>query len=198
MTIDQKRAAANLRDSELIEKHKNGDAQAFPSLIKFHHDTIFSLCLDFLDSFEDAEDATQEIIITIFNDINSGKYIERQVFEGWLFVTTKHYLLQLKRKRKLNTSDSKKLVKQMMAIPDQEKTEELDTTIITQLLEKLPPENVELLKYRFWDKLSWKKIGELMDIGENSASGQGSKILKKLQKMMGENIFQKNRRIFKV
>ena len=98
MTTEEKNKFENLRDSKLIVRHQNGDVLAFGVLADLHRVELYRYNFRFLHNKEDAEDALQEELIILYNSLNNGKYIEHQVFGGWLKLTAKYYLMNLKGK----------------------------------------------------------------------------------------------------
>ncbi len=58
---------------EEIEALKNGDQQAYKSLVALFSRKVYNLCLSLLHNQEDAEDATQEVFASVFSSINKFK-----------------------------------------------------------------------------------------------------------------------------
>ena len=58
---------------EEIEALKNGDQQAYKSLVDLFSRKVYNLCLSLLHNQEDAEDATQEVFSSVFSSINKFK-----------------------------------------------------------------------------------------------------------------------------
>jgi RNA polymerase sigma-70 factor (ECF subfamily) len=62
-----------LLSQEEIEALKNGDQQAYKSLVDSFSRKVYNLCLSLLHNQEDAEDATQEVFSAVFSSINTFK-----------------------------------------------------------------------------------------------------------------------------
>jgi RNA polymerase sigma factor (sigma-70 family) len=62
-----------LLSQEEIEALKNGDQQAYKSLVALFSRKVYNLCLSLLHNQEDAEDATQEVFASVFSSINKFK-----------------------------------------------------------------------------------------------------------------------------
>lgn len=85
-------------DKELVEKVKRSDDPSFDLLIKRYHDMVYYTCLKILHNKEKAEDATQEIFIKVWKNINSctdGTY-----FVSWLTTIVKNHCIDILRKEK--------------------------------------------------------------------------------------------------
>ena len=181
MTNLEIRIAENLRDSILIEKYRNGDLKAFGILTGFHRVELNYFNYSVLHNREDAEDATQEEFIILYDSLNNGKYIEHQVFGGWLKTAARYYLSHLQRKGKLLTIVINELPDPLINLFDSIDLNEEKLEIVLLAVKVLPERDVKLLNMRYWEKQSWKQIGDTFGITENSASGQHSKILNKLK-----------------
>ena len=199
MTSAEKRVVENLRDSILIVSHRNGDLRAFGKLTDLHRVELNWFNYKILHNHEDAEDATQEIFIICSNSFSNGKYIEHQAFGGWLKKTASYYLSHIQRRGIVLT------VQMEYELPAEliELFEDIDLTEerIEKLMEAvnaLSERDVRLLTMRYWEKMSWREIGEALNIDERAASSQHCKILKKLKNKMLENIFLNNGRTFNI
>lgn len=67
---------------QLIERVQNDDTQAFEELCRLKTPSILFVCNDILHSWEDAEDATQEVLILLKNNIK--KLTTPEAFPTWL------------------------------------------------------------------------------------------------------------------
>jgi DNA-directed RNA polymerase specialized sigma24 family protein len=86
---------------KLVEKILMGDKKALEKLVKDIQENIFNLALRFLWSKEDAEDATQEIILRVIS--NLSKFEGKSKFTTWVYRIAVNHLLNLK-KNKLEQS----------------------------------------------------------------------------------------------
>jgi len=85
-------------DKVLIEKVKRSDEYAFSQLIKRYYNMVYCICMKALHSKEKSEDATQEIFIKVWKNINSctdGAY-----FLSWITTIAKNHCIDILRKEK--------------------------------------------------------------------------------------------------
>ncbi|MEO1049579.1 MAG: RNA polymerase sigma factor [Bacteroidota bacterium] len=61
------------KDDDLVTLLIKGDQAAFKQLVERFQNIVFNTCLNFLTNQEDAEDATQEVFIEVFNAIDQFK-----------------------------------------------------------------------------------------------------------------------------
>jgi RNA polymerase sigma factor (sigma-70 family) len=81
----------------LIIRIRNGDKTALESLIREIQPGIFNLSMRFLSMREDAEDATQEILVKIIT--NLGRFEGKSKFSTWTYRIAVNHLLNIKKSR---------------------------------------------------------------------------------------------------
>src|SRR5688572_4806248 len=81
----------------LIIRIRNGDKTALESLIREIQPGIFNLSMRFLSIREDAEDATQEILVKIIT--NLGRFEGKSKFSTWTYRVAVNHLLNIKKSR---------------------------------------------------------------------------------------------------
>lgn len=81
--------------SVLIDKATSGDKDALETVILSVRDLIFNLSLRMLGTFQDAEDATQDIILKIITRLASFK--KESSFSTWVFRIATNHLINYKK-----------------------------------------------------------------------------------------------------
>jgi|SRR5262245_19738909 len=84
-------------DLELVRRIQNGDREALESLVRHHQDWIYNIALRMVYLPEDAEDATQEILIKLLTKLST--FEGRSSFRTWLYRLVCNHVLNLKRGR---------------------------------------------------------------------------------------------------
>src|SRR5258706_5753092 len=82
---------------ELIREIFKGDKGALEKLIKLNQKDIVNITLRFLSTREDAEDATQEILVKIIT--NLGKFEGKSKFTTWAYRVAVNHLLNIKKSK---------------------------------------------------------------------------------------------------
>ena len=93
-----------INEFEIIQAVQRGDSEAYAELIRLHHAGILRLCLSFLLSLAEAEDAAQEAFLKGFVSLHT--YKEDLSFHAWLSRIASNHCLDLLRKRKRQKTDS--------------------------------------------------------------------------------------------
>ena len=82
---------------QLVNLAASGDRKALEELIASVKDKIYNLSLRYLWHRQNAEDATQEILIKIITNLSS--FEGKSLFSTWCFRIAVNYLLNLKRNK---------------------------------------------------------------------------------------------------
>lgn len=85
----------NERTEELVGRAARGDAKAMEELIKEAADGVFNMSLRMLGGFEDAQDASQEILLKIVSNIADFK--RECAFSTWVFRIAANHLKNYRR-----------------------------------------------------------------------------------------------------
>lgn len=87
----------DVRDRELVEAARAGRSEALEELIRRHQAFLHNLALRMLYAPEDAEDATQEILVKAITKLSS--FEGRSRFRTWLYRIATNHLLNIQRTR---------------------------------------------------------------------------------------------------
>lgn len=82
-------------EDQLIKSCLEGDKKSVEQLIKSIEGLVYNLSLRFLWHKEDAEDATQEILLKVMT--NLGKYQGKSKFNTWVYRLATNYLINQKK-----------------------------------------------------------------------------------------------------
>src|ERR1700760_3978987 len=83
-------------DQSLVLRARSGDHQALEDLVQRHHAWIYNIALRMLHHRQDAEDATQEILIKV---LTRASYEGHSSFRTWLYRIVVNHVLNMKRGR---------------------------------------------------------------------------------------------------
>jgi RNA polymerase sigma factor (sigma-70 family) len=100
MTIDNplaENSPTEYEDQSLITRAGSGDRRALEDLIQRHQGWIYNIAIRMLYHPQDAQDATQEILIKVLTRLSS--FEGRSSFRTWLYRIAVNHLLNMKRGR---------------------------------------------------------------------------------------------------
>ncbi|HEV3110232.1 MAG TPA: RNA polymerase sigma factor [Candidatus Binataceae bacterium] len=91
-------------DQSLVMRARSGDRKALEDLIQRHQGWIYNIAIRMLYHPQDAEDATQEILVKVLTRLSS--FEGRSSFRTWLYRVVVNHLLNIKRGREEEKSIS--------------------------------------------------------------------------------------------
>src|SRR5260370_17456683 len=99
MTIDNPLAdnSADHEDQKLVLRARAGDRKPLEELVQRHQAWIYNIAVRMLYHAQDAEDATQEILIKVLTRLSS--FEGRSSFRTWLYRIVANHVLNTKRGR---------------------------------------------------------------------------------------------------
>lgn len=173
-------------DSEknFIRLLKERDERAFEHFIRKYQNMVFSLALRFLGNYQDAEDVTQEIFITVFKQIESFR--GESAMSTWLYrITMNHcknrvkYLARRRVYKERDTSERVQLQNRssgfMAAMPDEPdqvlEAKETENRIM-EVLADLEEDHKTILLLRELENLSYAEIADIMQLEEGTVKSK--------------------------
>jgi RNA polymerase sigma factor (sigma-70 family) len=90
-------ASGDREDQSLVQRARAGDRDALEALIKRHQGWIYNIAVRMLFHPQDAEDATQEILVKVLTRLSS--FEGRSSFRTWLYRIVVNHVLNMKRGR---------------------------------------------------------------------------------------------------
>src|ERR1700732_4440440 len=90
-------APTDLEDRAFVERARAGDREALEELVRHHQGWIYNIALRMVFYPQDAEDATQEILLKAVTSLSS--FEGRSSFRTWLYRILVNHVLNMKRGR---------------------------------------------------------------------------------------------------
>lgn len=179
-------------DRELVTRYLLGDEKALEILIHRHKERLFTAIIVFTKDRYIAEDLFQELWIKVIEKLKAGKYNERGTFFAWVSRISYRLCIDNYRKQKravknLETTHDFDLVNRLPS--SGETAEEIlfkkgEEQKIKSLLDRLPPEQQEVVMLRHYYDLSFKEIQEMTGHNMNTLVGRMRYALINLRKMI--------------
>ena len=159
----------------------------FGPLYKKYHESIFRYVYQRMDDQEMAYDVTSQVFMKALKHIH--KYEFRGVpFSSWLYRIAKSELYQCFRNKKADryvNIDKVQLVDVIDEL-DQDENEQNKKRLLHSL-GKLKEADMQLLEMRFFEKRSFREIGEILELTENNAKVKSFRALERLKKHFHSN-----------
>ena len=165
--------------------------RGFEPLYNKYYEQIFRYIYQRMDDKELAHDVTSQVFLKAMNNIH--KYEYRGVpFASWLYRIAKSELYQSFRDKKAQRTvnvESMHLF-EMIDDMDEDRTDE-NRNALLQVISKMSEEDVQMIELRFFEKRSFREIGEILDITENNAKVKSHRVIKKMKKLFKEIGYEK-------
>ncbi len=184
----------NLSDNQLIERFRNGDKKALNELLSNYSSNVYSYILMMVKNPDLAKDFLQETFIKVFDSINKGKYTEKGAFFYWVIRIAHNLVIDYYRRNKTFPTVSNDSVEyDLFNSPrfadkniEDEIIEMQTYTDLKSLIEKLPPEQKEVVLFRHYGGLSFKEIAKITNVSINTALGRMRYALINLRKLIAK------------
>ncbi|MEE9374445.1 MAG: sigma-70 family RNA polymerase sigma factor [Saprospiraceae bacterium] len=183
----------SLSDKELINGYLKGNEKAFEVLLTRHKDKIYTSIYLFVKDHDLAEDIFQEVFIKIIDTLRRGKYNHEGKFLQWAMRISYNlcvdYFRRSKRRTKVSPSETFDIFDVLEVKNDNMETtiiKDQTYTAIRNLVDKLPPEQREVVILRHYADMSFKEIASLTRVSINTALGRMRYALINIRKMMEE------------
>jgi len=172
-----------IQEEEYINAAKK-DPKNFEPLYKKYFEQIYRFVYQRLDDKNTANDITQQVFINAL--VNIKKYEHRGLpFSSWLYRVAINELNKWFRSQKadrtinIETAGLENLYEEIEEQPYAEYNEKLKT-----ILTELDPDNLLLVEMRFFEKRSFKEIGDILEITENNAKVRLYRLLDRFKKVL--------------
>lgn len=165
---------------KIIERAKT-DPYYFTPLYKKYYNSIFRYVYKRVDEEDAAYDITSNVFVKALGAIHKFEF--RGVpFSSWLFRIAKSELYQSFRDKKITNTVNIENVKQLSSVEEinEDFTEE-DRRKLLITLSALKENQIQLIEMRYFEKRSFKEIGELTGMTENNAKVKTFRALIKLR-----------------
>ncbi len=169
----------------LIQRCRNGDSDAFASLLELYKKQLFTYLLRRNGNVETAEDLFQETAIKMWKNIK--KYKDKKKFGSWLFSIAHNVSIDEFRKSKVrseinNSIDGVEITDQNQIIKSFETIEEI--SILNNSLSKLSDIQREVFLLRQHGELTFREISELLNQPLNTVLSHMNYAVKKLKRIL--------------
>lgn len=158
-------------DQHYIDATINGDAKAFAVLVDRYKHMVFTLAMKIVKNTEEAEEVSQDVFIKVYQVLQTFKGDSK--FSTWLYKIAYYRSLDYLKKQKRNLRTSSIDADTEYHLPSVENALnglELDERklAIKSAIDKLPEDDAVVITLHYFEELSLKEIGEIMNIEANT------------------------------
>ena len=186
--------ASVLSDRVLLNNYLLGDRSAISELIERHSKRVRNYIGMMVKDDDIADDIFQETFIKAVKVIDEGRYTDSGKFLSWILRIAHNRVLdhfrRQKSSRQVNESEAGYDVIGTLRFAEPTTEDEMVHSEMEQtirdLVELLPEEQREVVRLRYYSKLSFQEIAEQTDVSINTALGRMRYALINLRRMIKE------------
>lgn len=171
-----------LEENDRVEAAKK-DPGKFEPLYNTYYEQIFRYIYQRIEEKETAFDLCSQVFLKAMTNLH--KYQFRGVpFASWLYRIAQNEVYEALRQLKASRviSIENRQVHDVLDEIDSEHDEEV-YNLILRIIPELPEEDIQMIEMRFFEKRSFREIGEILGITENNAKVKGHRTIEKLKKL---------------
>ena len=183
-----------LSDQTLLNSYLQGDQSAISKLIERHSRRVRDYIRMMVKDADLAEDIFQETFIKAVRVIDEGRYTDNGRFLSWVLRIAHNQVIDYFRAQKQNRQVSESNAGYNIlgtlrfaenSIEDRMVSSQIEADI-RALVELLPQEQRDVVRMRYYDRLSFKEIAEQTGVSINTALGRMRYALINMRKMISE------------
>jgi len=182
-----------LSDQELVASYLNGENTSFEMLLERHKSRVFAFIMSKVKNRDIAEDIFQDTFIKVINSLQKGKYNEEGKFLPWMMRISHNLVIDYFRKeskmRNIRPSDEFNIfdiIHDGSRRQDEEMIRKRVHSDLNKLIQYLPEDQMEVLKMRYFEEMSFKQISRITGVSINTALGRMRYALINLRKLAEE------------
>ena len=173
------------KDKEIIREYTTGNSElAATSFVRKYQNFIYATALRYMQSYDDADDAAQEVFIKALNNLE--KFRGDSSMKTWLYRITANVCINMKRKRKIMSlfvsqpENEYFKIKSDDASPHQAFENKEFELNFKQTLAKLPDKQRETFALRYYDNLPYEEISKMLGTSVGGLKANYYQAVKKL------------------
>ena len=181
----------DLRDVQAVRKVLAGDRSAFRELVTRYTDPIYSLAYRMTGSFEDAQEAVQEIFAKVYQKLNS--YDPDRRFFTWVYTVALNHLRSLGRSNKrkgkgevlsLDVGLDRVVSSSTEGSPEGHALRSEAGQLIERALRQLREEHRTVFVLRHMEHLEVREVAEVTGLPENTVKTHDRRAKQKLREII--------------
>ncbi len=184
-----------LSDHALLNNYLSGDRSAISELIERHSQRVRNYIGMMVKDNDIADDIFQETFIKAVKVIDEGRYVDSGKFLSWVLRIAHNRVLDYFRREKASKqiNESEAGYDMIGTMRFSEPTAEDNIVLgeveqtVRNLIDQLPEEQQEVVRLRYYSKLSFQEIAEQTEVSINTALGRMRYALINLRRMIKEN-----------
>lgn len=159
-------------DKDIISAVLQGNKQAYAELVNRYQNFVFTVCLRYTSSREDAEEIAQDIFVKAYRCLSDFRGDSK--FSTWLYTIVNTSCITFLRKKRLQTHslDDEKVFAVADNIDGGMRANQVEqkskVAMVNQAIQLLSPDDAKIITLFYKGEQSLDEIGEIMGIDPNT------------------------------
>lgn len=169
-------------DAELWRRMQERDDDAYAFIYERHVDAMYNYALKLNFHSTDIEDAIHDLFVKLY--MHRGRIHAIRNIKVYLFIALKNMLLNKIGTRKFIPFSADMIHATDHSIEDtiiERELESKNKKLLRQVFQLLTKRQRQVIFYRYYKKLSYKEIADILDINEQSAKNLAQTAIKRLR-----------------
>lgn len=161
-----------MEEKQILIHLKNGDEFIYKFIYDLYVRMVYSVCLRMTGNKEEAEDATQDVFIKVFNSINTFR--EDSKLSTWIYQIAVHVCINKSRRNKvikflsLDFWEGEKEMAVNNITPETNLEKAEMRQIVQEAINTLPAKQKTAIILSRYEELSYKEISNIMGLSLSS------------------------------
>lgn len=166
---------------KLVSAARSGDLECFGKLCEQYYSTLAAIAYSVLSDRHLAEDAAQATFAKALTSLPKLENIDK--FAHWLARICRNTATDMLNKRSAQyTTDD---LSQVQAAIEKDDT----SAIVRKAISKLAPEEKEIICLRYYDRMSYQQMSEILGLSKPAINGRLKRIKQKMAEYLERNNF---------
>jgi RNA polymerase sigma-70 factor (ECF subfamily) len=169
----------NEQERVLVDKAVDGNIDSFGELCRRYYPAMVSVAYAVLSDHQLAEDAAQESFARAL--VNLKRLKKKNRFAPWLAAICRNVAkdMVVAKTRHISTEDLSQVT--------EKKHDDENSRVIRRAIEHLPDADKELIVLRYYNNLSYERIGAILGISHAAINGRLARTKRKIAKHLKQN-----------
>ncbi|MCP4262169.1 MAG: sigma-70 family RNA polymerase sigma factor [Planctomycetes bacterium] len=169
-------------EQNLVQAASNGDTDSFGRLCERYYSAMVAIAYSQLADRGLAEDAAQEAFFAAFRDISKLKNANH--FGRWLAKISRNIASDMARARR---RDKLIPIENCDSVSNDEDKGDNNVEVVRRIISDLPVKLREVIYLRYYDKMSYQQISNLLGISQEAVNGR----LRRAKKLIAKKLLRK-------
>ena len=174
----------NEPERALVDAAAAGDIERFGALCRRYYAAMMAIAYAVLSDHQLAEDAAQESFARALVNLRSLK--NRNRFAPWLAAICRNVA------KDMVAAKARETIVEDLSQVTEKKRHDGDNQMIHRAIEQLPAAEKELIVLRYYNNLSYERIGAILGISHAAINGRLARTKQKMAKYLKQNGFSES------